>query len=736
MSVSKPKSLEKLVKADKVLLKKMQDTMPTLFEDWTDEEDMTHEQFFRMIAEKCAKFVGDKEVKRMISVFMFTHGPLYCKVKKSDRDDFHEYDDEELRLMRHDIRAFSGDSIYGLLTEAVFPLQTDDKVYSFAPGLQRDTTEFSFWKKVVKLVELDQPPVGQAASPAVPDAPVASKEQKATNLLTAFTRDFLQNDAITTPVALHVATKKFLKLIAWVGGFDKLSSSQGIALTQQWAIKITKVIVPPHIVPAKENKKDAKDLIDVITHFQGASYDSFAENVFPLQTTNFVEFGTLSAMSMASAIEEVFRQIVDQMCMDKAARPSSVVKAAKPSSVDKAAMPSSVDKAAMLAPHIRFPAPPPYTFPLKDQDARDLFLGYWSNEFQTCETHANMWILWGHFYKMCKEQYAELSSVARNKDNRGLVEELLKVFVSSSSLLVRGYGNPRMSERDVVVLCQDMRENFRKYDVLVILNTVFPNQADPKTGKIEYIGPIQQPLVVKDLRFALECRIVHLQQVDATLLAEQARLAGPPPVRQISRGVGVPPRFKAGKASKGPAPPDAPMPTPQAREPPPPTPGSVSKGPVRTHGAGGNIHLHFRSSESEEDEQEPVDAAPPAPKKSKPSAVEPVKASSGKGGGPKRAGPKAPAPTPAVEQAEAAAPKSSSFGFALAKIPADVDLTTCTLEEMIQLGKARLRAALLEARPDTANDPYFDGKDSKTICEAALARPRLPTPSEMEDADE
>ena len=720
MSVVKPKSLAQLMNADKKALQTTAN-MRILFPNWTDKEDMTREQFFRGIAEKCAEYVDNEVYKKQLSIFMFIHGPLHCKVKPSDREDFHDYSEDDLKAMRANIRAFSGDSIYGLLTDVVFPLQTADKVYSFVPGQSRHNTEYTFWSKVAKLVKPDQPPVDQAASLAVPDAPVVSKEQKATDLLAAFTREVLQNDAISTPVAAHAASKQFLTKIAGLGGFDTLTPEQVLALTQQWAIKITQVIVPPGIEPAKENRNDAKDLLDVITHFQDTSYDSFAKNVFPLQTTNHVKYSLFSAMGLADAIQKVFRQIVDQMCKDKTERRAPPPMAARRVSTGKAAQPDSMGKA-----HQACLAPVPYTFPLNDEYSRDLFMRYWSKSFHDCTGWHEMLVVWGKFYDMCTTHFTDLSSKARKTGNTDLVRELLNVFVATASALVKSEGHTRLSPPNVQALCRNLRENCLQNDMRAMLSAVFPRKANPTTGIIQFVGIVDLPLVVNDLLFALECRIVHMQQEDAKRLAEEAR------VPQSSKKVTAPPPEKAGKASKGPVPADAPMPTPQAREPPRATPASLSKGPVRTQETGGNIHLRFPSSESEEDEQEPVDAAPPAPKKLKPSPAEPVKASSGKGGGPKRAGPKAPALPPAVERDEVEAPKAPSMGFTLAHIPANVDTTVCTLAELLELGKARIRYAALSLNADAA-DPYPDGKDGKTLVESALARPRRHAPSSSDD---
>lgn len=697
--------------------------MRILFPNWNDDEDITREQFFRGIAEKCAAYVDNETYKKQLSIFMFIHGPGYCKESENNRDDFREYDEEDLKAMRAKIRAFSGDSIYGLLTEVVFPLQTDNKVYSFGVGQPRTKTSACFWGKVEKLVKPDQPPVGQA----VPDAPVLSREQKATDLLASFTRDFLQNDAIATSVAVHAASKQFLTKIAGLGGFDTLTPEQVIALTERWAIKITQVIIPPHIESSKENRNDANDLIDVITHFQGTSYDSFAENVFPLQTTNFVQYGTFSAMGMARAIEKVFRQIVDQMCKDRVERRVPPVMIARRVSAGKAAQPDSTGK----APQER-PAPVPYTFPLNDDNARDVFLRYWSKSFHDCTGWCQMLVVWENFYNMCHTHCTDLSSKARKTGNISLVKDLLSVFVATASQLVKSEGNGRMSVPDVHALCRKMRENCPGNDMRAMLNAVFPRKANPTTGIIQYVGIVEQPLIVCDLLFALECRIIHMQKEDAKRLTEQARLAEEAPPPQTSKKVKAPPPAQAGKVSKGPVPTDAPMPTPRAREPPRATPVSASKGPVRTHGPGGNIRLHFPSSESEEDEQERADATPPPPKKSKPSPVEPVKASSGKGGGPKRAGPAPVAPPPAVERVEVEAPKAPSMGFTLAHIPGNLDTTVCTLAELLEMGKAHIRFAAQSLDPGAA-DPYPDGKDAKTLVESALARPRRRAPSSSDD---
>jgi hypothetical protein len=72
------------------------------------------------------------------------------------------------------------------------------------------------------------------------------------------------------------------------------------------------------------------------------------------------------------------------------------------------------------------------------------------------------------------------------------------------------------------------------------------------------------------------------------------------------------------------------------------------------------------------------------------------------------------------------------MGFTLAHIPANVDTTVCTLAELLELGKARIRYAALSLNAD-ATDPYPDGKDGKTLVESALARPRRHAPSSSDD---
>lgn len=680
MSHSKPKTLEETREHLKKVLKSS-----CLFGGWTDGVELTRDQYFDWFAKKCTRPYSDLcKSREELTTFMWEFSVLYCRETESDKNDYRVWSEAEMKDIRSQIRRFKGSSVSDLLTQVLFPLQKDDKDYSYMPGKSLDKVTKCFWKKVDEIIERiargegssgpDEEPIQthKSVAGASRAVPAASNKEVAGEVLELYVRHCLQSDDCKTPPILHGSTQEFLMDLVDNDGFNNLSPEQIRTLATAWTAKVFEVIVPSNVSAPLATQEEVAALKDVLTLVRPTSYDNLAQ-VFPLQKTNFVRFTTLQAMGLAACVERIFRQIVDRMCKDKAEKPDPR------------------DGTAPVASDSL-----PYSFPLSDAKARKAFVQHWVDEFGRCWEHADVVSVFEKIYQMFKKNFSELSSDSEHQANHGLVKQILEAYVSNSADLVRAEGGERASLVTVDTYRENLVTKFREWGPKQINNMVYPEKPQRPAKKVQYIGSVMQYSFVDSLLSGLELHIKFVLECE-----EKLRL------KDANRAVGEKTRRLAG-------------------------PVSVNKFPVGTKKPGVNTHIRFADSDLEDEERAQdgessaeKDAAAPEPKK--PKHTEPAKK-----GGPKRAGP-AQEIAPAVGPDEAAAaPKPPSFGFTLSDIPDNLDLTTLTIEEIVEIGKARIRAVVVQRKPDAA-DPFPDSTDSQAIVEAALARPRLHTPSTSDD---